>query len=438
MRISIFGLGYVGAVSSACLADLGHEVVGVDVNPQKVDLINAGQSPIVEEGISDLIGRVVAAGRLRATTDEVAAVAATDVSFISVGTPSAANGLPSLSALDAVVAAIGDAIRVKRAGHVVVVRSTVLPGTTDGRVAPLLIERSGRRLGDGLDLCFNPEFLREGSSIRDFYRPPFSLVGCAGAPGHAVLEEIYRGVDAPMLQTSVPVAESVKYLCNIWHATKVSFANEAGALLKSVGVDSREVMEIFCQDRSLNLSRAYLRPGYAFGGSCLPKDLRAFLALARQQDVDLPFLSKVLPSNERHIERACQMVMRHRRGRVALFGLAFKPGTDDLRESPLVALAERLIGKGFDLSIFDRHAEAARLMGANRDFIDREIPHFERLMAPDPASALADAEIIVVGHASAQDRAAIAAGYRGQPLIDLQGSPDLRDLAGPNYEGICW
>jgi GDP-mannose 6-dehydrogenase len=438
MRISIFGMGYVGAVSGACLADMGHSVVGVDANSHKVDLINAAKAPIVEADIEKLIRSGVESGRLRATTDPEEAIAASDVSFVSVGTPSAANGSLSLGAIDAVIGQIGRAIRRKREGHAVVVRSTVLPGTTEERIAPRLIEASGRRIGDGLELCFNPEFLREGSSVSDFREPPMTVVGSIGAAGYAVLDEVYRGVDADPIHTSCRVAESVKYLGNLFHAVKIAFANEVGALLKGSGVDAREAMRIFCRDTRLNISTSYLRPGFAFGGSCLPKDLRAFLARANTLDIDLPFLGKVLVSNETHIERAFRIIAARGRKKVALFGLAFKHGTDDLRESPLVALAERLIGKGYELTVFDQDVETARLIGANRDFIDREIPHFERLLAPSAREALNGAEIIVIGHARAADLAVVAEHARGRMIVDLAGIEELRRLDGVDYEGICW
>ncbi|HUN52835.1 MAG TPA: nucleotide sugar dehydrogenase, partial [Candidatus Sulfotelmatobacter sp.] len=361
-----------------------------------------------------------------------------DVSFISVGTPSERSGAPALGALDAVAEEIGRAIGRKSTPHTVVVRSTVPPGTVEQRVAPILVQSSGRTLGAGLELCSNPEFLREGSAIRDFGQPPFTLVGSTGEQGFAVMQEVYRDVKAPLIRTSVQTAESIKYLCNIFHAVKIGFANEIGSVLKPLGVDAREAMRIFCEDRILNISSAYLRPGFAFGGSCLPKDLRGFLSIAQAQGVDLPFLGNLLASNQQHVERAFQMIARGGRRKVALFGLAFKPGTDDLRESPLVTLAERLIGKGFDLAIYDRHVEVARLVGSNREFIDREIPHLERLLRPTPEATLDGAGVIVIGHAAAAEVAAVAAAHAGRSIVDLQGVKDLERLQGADYQGICW
>jgi GDP-mannose 6-dehydrogenase len=431
-------MGYVGVVSGACLAKLGHDVVGVDVNAAKVDLINRAQAPIVEEGIREIIAETVASGRLAATTDPNEAVARSDVSFVSVGTPSQANGLPAFAALDTVIDEIGRAIRRKTTPHVVVIRSTVPPGTTEERVVPALQRSSGREIGRGLDVCNNPEFLREGSAVRDFGKPAFTLVGSMGEAAYEAMQSIYQSVDAPFIRTGVRTAESIKYLCNIFHAVKIGFANEVGAVLKSFGLDAREAMRIFCEDRTLNISSAYLRPGFAFGGSCLPKDVRAFLSVAHAQGVEIPFLGNLLQSNERHIERAFQMIARGGRRKVAMFGLAFKPGTDDLRESPLVLLAERLIGKGFEVAILDRHVEVARLVGSNRDFIDREIPHLERLLQPSAEATLKGAGVIVVGHAERADIDTIARLHDGRTIVDLQGVKALEELADVDYEGICW
>jgi GDP-mannose 6-dehydrogenase len=438
MRISIFGLGYVGVVSGACLAKYGHEVIGVDINPGKVGLINAGRSPIVESGVDDLVAEMVKARRLVATLNTAEAVTNSDLSFVSVGTPSLRNGATALDAIDSVVEQIGRAIKEKRSPHTVVVRSTVPPGTIEQRVLPALCHNSGREIGDGLELCSNPEFLREGTAVRDFGEPAYTLVGCAGEGGFRTMQEVYAPIKAPMIRTDIRTAEAIKYLCNIFHALKIDFANEVGALLKCFGIDSRTAMKIFCQDQVLNISPAYLRPGFAFGGSCLPKDVRAFLSLARAQHVDLPLIGNVLASNEAHIDRAFQMIVKGGRRKVALFGLAFKHGTDDMRESPLVVLAERLIGKGFELTIFDRHVDMARLVGANREYIDLEIPHLERLLQPTPEATLDGAGVIVVGHVEKADIAAIIAGHRWRSIVDLQGIGELQRLDGAEYQGVCW
>ncbi len=438
MKISVFGLGYVGAVSCGCLPKLGHEVIGVDTQPLKVEMINAGQSPVVEEGINELIAEAVREGKLRATLDLEEAVLATDVSLVSVATPSKANYTPDLSAVDAVVRSIGQALRRKAGAHVIVLRSTVPPGTTEERILPLLLESSGRRIGDGLSLVFNPEFLREGSSVKDFHQPPQTVIGSLDEAGYVAMESMYAGLPGAFVRTSPKVAESVKYLCNVFHALKIVFANEAGSVLKAFGLDGREVMKIFCDDTQLNISPAYLRPGFAFGGSCLPKEVKGFITLARERDVQIPALGGLIDSNEMHIKRAYDLIARDGRKRIALFGLAFKPGTDDMRDSPLVALAERLLGKGFELSIFDRFVKLSRLLGKNKEFIEREIPHLERLLHEDPHVVLRDAQVIVVGHADVATRRLIAERAAGRRIVDLAGYAELGGIVGADYEGICW
>ncbi len=438
MKLSVFGLGYVGAVSSACLAKLGHHVIGVDISETKINLINNGRPSIIEDEIGDITSTVVTDGRLRAVSDTKAAVIDSDVSLVSVGTPSSVDGSVSLKAIDAVIEQIGHAIRSKSGCHTVVIRSTVLPGTTEDYIAPALIRASGREIGQDLNLCFNPEFLREGSSVRDFYKPPFTVIGSMTDDGFTVLEGMYSEIDAPIVRTNCRIAESVKYLSNVYHAVKITFANEFGALLKSCKLDAREAMEIFCQDVDLNISRAYLRPGYAFGGSCLPKDLRAILSLAKTNNIELPFLSSILRSNETHIERAFRLVTARPRGKVAFFGLSYKAGTDDLRESPLVVLAERLIGRGYELTIVDKNIDIARLTGANKEFIMREIPHLERLIVRDPVEAIAGSDIVVLCHADMEAVTAIMNDCEDRLIVDLQGLKELQASSGAEYEGICW
>lgn len=438
MKISIFGMGYVGVVSGACLAKLGHDVIGVDVAPQKIDMINAGGCPIVEEGIGELMANVVASGALRATTSVDDAIENSDVSFVSVGTPSASNGSLSTEYVERVSEEIGKAVKQKSDPHAVVYRSTMLPGTTDDLLTPILIMNSGKLLGEGLEVGFNPEFLREGSSIKDFDTPPMTVIGAASDAMKSIMAEIYATIDAPVFNTEIRAAESVKYMSNIYHAVKISFANEMGTLLYDAGIDAREVAEIFCQDTVLNVSKAYLRPGYAFGGSCLPKDLRAVLSMAKRRDLELPMLASILPSNDRHIERAFDLVTSHGSREVALFGLSFKSGTDDLRESPLVTLAERLIGKGYNLRIYDPNVQAARLVGANKQYIEREIPHLEKLLRPDPEGTLEGAGVIVVGHADQKAVDAIQNQTTPRPVVDLQGVKALQDQYTGIYQGICW
>lgn len=438
MKISVFGLGYVGAVSCGCLPELGHEVIGVDTNPLKIKMINDGQSPVVEEGINELIFEAVQNGKLHATNDVEYAVLNSDISLISVATPSNADYSPNLTAVDDVIRSIGTVLRKKTQPHVIVLRSTVQPGTTSNRILPLLLETSGRRIGHGLSLVFNPEFLREGSSVKDFHNPPQTVVGSLDEAGYVAMEQMYKELPGSFVRTSTEVAESVKYLCNVFHALKIVFANEAGSVLKASGLDGREVMKIFCQDTQLNISAAYLRPGFAFGGSCLPKEVKGFLTLARELNVPIPVLGGLLDSNEAHINRAYDLIARDGRRKVALFGLAFKPGTDDMRDSPLVALAERLLGKGFELSIYDGFVKLSRLLGKNKEFIEREIPHLDRLLRESPESALLDAEVVVIGHADVPVRQIIMDKAQGRRIVDLSGYADLSNVRGTEYEGICW
>lgn len=438
MRISVFGIGYVGAVACGCLARMGHEVVGVDVAEAKVALLAGGRSPIVEAQIGEIIADAVASGRLTATTDVAAAVARTDLSFIAVGTPSGPDGALSMTAVEQVCAAIGRALRDKTTPHTVVMRSTVPPGTGEERAIPILARESGRAPGPGLSYLSNPEFLREGTAVADFHAPPMTLIGAAAGDDAAVLRELYAPIPGAMHVVPLRVAESVKYLSNAYHAVKLAFANEAGQILAAHGVDAPEAFRLFREDRTLNISPAYLRPGFAFGGSCLPKDIRGILALGAAKRVATPFLSSVLPSNEALVERVFERIAAGGRRKVALFGLAFKPGTDDLRESPFVSLSERLIGRGFELAIFDRHVEVARLVGSNRAYVEREIPHLERLLVADAAAAARDCRVAVVGHIGVEDLPALTGALRDQQVIDLVGIAALREVPGIAYEGICW
>lgn len=439
MRISIFGIGYVGAVSAACLAEFGHVVTGIDLSREKTEALSKGQTPVVEARLDELISTNVRRSRLLATMDAESAVADSEISFIAVGTPSLADGSASLTAVTSVLESIGGAIRKKNGSHVVVMRSTVPPGTGDQLAIPLLEKTSGRQLGDGLHYYSNPEFLREGSAISDFQSPPFTLIGTPETDdGAAQLRSLYKAIEAPVHVVPLRVAETVKLISNVYHAVKLSFANEAGGVLAAAGVDPREVFRIFCEDRTLNISAAYLRPGFAFGGSCLPKDVRSFLHILEQTARAAPMLGAVLDSNASVIERAFQMIGRHGRRPVAQIGLAFKQGTDDLRESPYVTLAERLIGRGYDLRVFDRSVNLARLIGANKAYIEREVPHIERLLAPDIETALQTAEIVVIGHVAESDHPALMAGLDGKIVIDLAGYPNLSSHPGIRYEGFCW
>lgn len=438
MRISIFGLGYVGTVSSSCLAALGHTIVGVDLSKERVAAMHNGRSPIVEPQIDKLISEAAAAGRLTATDRADEAIQQTDLSLICVGTPSAADGSVSLNEIHSVIAAIGDAIAAKPSSHVVVMRSTVPPGSAETMVIPELERRSGRRLGMGLDYYSNPEFLREGCAVSDFYAPPFTLVGALQGDRVEVLCELYKDVRAQLVVTSFRIAESVKYLSNTYHAVKIAFANEAGAILSAHGVDSREAFRIFHLDQTLNISPAYLQPGFAFGGSCLPKEVRSFLALARASGVAAPFLDSVLSSNQSVIDRALDKITTFPRGPVSLFGLAFKAGTDDLRESPFVVLAERLLGKGYDLRIFDRAVSRAMQNARTGAYIRDHFPHLAHRIRATAGEVLHGSSLAVIGHVASEDRPGMIAALKDHSVIDLAGMPELAAIQGIEYLGFCW
>lgn len=423
MNISVFGLGYVGVITAACFAKEGNTMVGVDVTPAKVDLINAGGSPIVEEAIDDLVREAVTAKRLRATLDVVEAVAATDLAIVCVGTPSRRDGSLDNHFVSQVIRQIGAALRSRTTPFHVVVRSTMLPGTLRGLVIPLLEETSGRPVGQGYEVSFHPEFLREGTSVYDFYHPPKIVVGeRAPGTGKQVLDLYGPGIEAPRIACTIEVAEMVKYCDNLYHALKVTFANEVGQFCHAHGIDSRAVMQIFKQDTKLNISSKYLGPGFAFGGSCLPKDLRAFLSAARAHRLDLPMLDHVLPSNVLQIERALRMVLAQNARKIAFHGIAFKPGTDDLRESPLVELAERLLGKGRELVVFDEKVRFARLVGGNKSYIDQTLPHLTGLLV-DKVEAMEACELVLLGHPAAPEQ---IAGWlsKGLKVFDLTGQAD--------------
>jgi GDP-mannose 6-dehydrogenase len=436
--LSVFGLGYVGCVSSACFAKEGHRVIGVDVSRTKVDMINSGRATIVESGIGELVAEMVASGRLSATTDAAAAVQQSDLSLVCVGTPSRSNGSIDLRYVERVCQEIGAAIKNKAARHTVVIRSTVLPGSVQRVVIPALESASGKQAGRDFGVCMNPEFLREGTSIRDFYEPPFTLIGTDDRGTAEAVAGLYAGLEAPVHVTSTGVAEMIKYTCNCFHGLKVGFANEVGNICKVFGVDSHEVMRIFCLDTKLNLSPAYLRPGFAFGGSCLPKDLRAITHHARVNDVATPILSATLDSNQRQIERAYEMVRAAGSRNVGVLGLAFKAGTDDLRESPMVSVVEMLIGKGANLAIYDRDVSEARLIGSNREYIEHEIPHIWSLMRGSVDEVIDASEVIVIGNGSGEFRLIEPKLRQGQVVIDLVRAFGDRTSNGDGYRGICW
>jgi GDP-mannose 6-dehydrogenase len=434
----VFGLGYVGAVSLACLARDGHHVVGVDVDPHKLELIRSGRSPIVEEGIQDLMKQVVESGRVTVTNDVQQAISATELSFVCVGTPSSPNGGQDLSAIKRVMEQIGAALANKSAHHTIVLRSTVQPGTVETLVRPTLEHASGKKSDADFAVCFQPEFLREGTSIKDYDNPPLTIVGARAPAAAERVKQVFQHLPCEFVNTSIGVAELMKYACNAFHAVKITFANEIGRIAQSAGVDAREVMDFVCRDKRLNISPAYLKPGFAFGGSCLPKDLRALNYLAKVNDLTLPMLGSVLGSNRAHIDHALDKVMVPGVKRVGMLGLSFKAGTDDLRESPLVAVAERLIGKGYQLRIFDSEVNLSRLIGANKRFIEESIPHIGNLMVESNEAAIADAQVAIVSVATPAVLKALANHtYPDLAVVDLVGLP--RDaIKCARYSGICW
>src|SRR2546426_6433198 len=438
MRVSVFGLGYVGSVSAASFAADGHEVIGVDVNGDKSAAVNAGGGQSVEPGLDDLLQRAVSEGRLRATTSTADAIADSDVSLLCVGTPSRKNGSLDLTYLERVSEQIGAALKHKSTYHVVVVRSTVLPGTTHEVVIPTLERESGKKYGDGFGVSVNPEFLREGCALRDFRKPPLTLVGHNHAADASGTIALYQAIDAPLVSTSIRVAEMMKYTSNAWHALKVCFANEIGNLCKRVGVDSHEVMDIFCRDEKLNLSPYYLKPGFAFGGSCLPKDVRALQYRAKEVDVDLPVISQILPSNKLQIQQAFDQIMETGKKHIGLLGFSFKAGTDDLRESPIVILAEALLGKGFNLRIYDRNVSLAKLVGANKAYIEQQIPHLSSLLCTTIDEVIDRSEVIVVGNQAPEFAEALTRARADQIIVDLVRLPIYASLLQADYRGICW
>ena len=437
-RISIFGLGYVGAVSLACLARDGHRVIGVDIDPVKLDLIRSRKSPILEEGIQELMRDVVESGRVSVTHDAAQALRDTELSFVCVGTPSAPNGSQDLNAILRLAEQLGEALRTKREFHTFVIRSTVQPGTVEEKIEPILERASGKKSGVDFGLCFQPEFLREGSSIRDYDHPPYTIVGGNCEAAVNAVREVFQHLDAKFMVTNIRVAEALKMSCNAFHALKITFANEIGRVSQALGIDSHEVMRLVCADQRLNISPAYLKPGFAFGGSCLPKDLRALTNIAKQHDLSLPMLSSLLDSNRVHIDHAVEKILKLGRPRVGMLGLSFKTGTDDLRESPLVLVAKRLLGEGCELRIFDPEVQLSRLLGANRSYIDAHIPHLKSLMCPSMAEMLDPSEVILVGLQQGALNDALQARVRPDHyVIDLVNLPN-RDLLKCRYEGICW
>ena len=438
VSISIFGLGYVGSVSAACFANLGHNVIGVDVSPTKVEALATGRSPIVEARVSELIEDGHKTGRIRATTEASVAVRESDVSFVCVGTPSQRSGKLDLGYVERVVREIGAALKQKKSHHVVVLRSTVLPGTTESLVIPALEDSSGLRAGKDFTVCYNPEFMREGCAVADFHQPPYTILGAQNPEHLAPLRELYKSVPGPVFETSIPVAEMVKYVSNAFHAVKVTFANEIGTLCQQLGVDTNTVTKIYTSDTKLNISPAYLSPGFAFGGSCLPKDLRALSYKAKELDIGLPMLESALRSNAVHVDRAIEAVLRTHQRKIAFLGLSFKSGTDDLRESPQVQMIKRLLGEGCHVKIWDQDVSLGRLAGSNRQYIEEVIPHIGSLLSSEFEDVVNSGEVVIIATKIDKDRL-VRSLKPSQTVIDLVNlDPANRPAVPGPYVGICW
>ncbi len=437
MKISIFGLGYVGAVSAGCIAQDGHEVIGVDPYQPKIDLINQGQTPVIEKEIGEIMSKAVKDGLLRATADVKDAVMNSEISLICVGTPSNLNGSLDLKYVRNVCEEIGEVLKEKSEFHVVVARSTMLPGTMKNVVIPILESSSGKKAGIDFGVCNNPEFLREGTAVYDYYNPPKTVIGETEARGGELLATLYKDMDAPLIRTDISTAEMVKYTDNVWHALKVGFANEIGNISKAVGVDGHKVMDIFCQDLKLNLSPYYMKPGFAFGGSCLPKDVRALNYKANSMDIDVPIIGSIMPSNQRQIEKGLNLIMAQGSKKVGILGFSFKAGTDDLRESPIVEVIERLLGKGYDVKLYDKNVNIASLVGANKDYILNQIPHISSLMMDSMDEVLEHADTVVIGNGDNEFSDVLDRLRKGQTVVDLVRIVPDQSQEG-RYEGICW
>lgn len=440
MKISVFGLGYVGCVSAACLADKGNHIIGVDISEEKVNLINIGKLPILEDGVEDILRRNVTKGNLCATTDAKKAVLNSDISLISVGTPSRDDGSLNLEFVYRVVEQIGKALRYKEGFHIIAIRSTILPGTVE-KCSSIIEETSGKKLNSKFGMASNPEFLREGSAVRDFYSPPYTVIGATSERVADILAQLYKFVDAPIIRTEVKVAEMIKYASNAFHALKVGFANEMGSICKELGIDSHKVMDIFCQDDKLNLSSYYLKPGFAFGGSCLPKDTRALIHKANDLGLRTPILDSIMPSNEEQINRALRMIKQARRSRIGILGLSFKGGTDDLRESPMVKLAKKLLQEGCDVKFYDPDIVKGAIMGSNKAYIEEVIPNFDSLMCSSLSRFLNETEVYVIGKRSDVVSSIIDQAKRDQSIIiDLVRMRDELEAIRreASYEGIGW
>ena len=437
--ISVFGLGYVGTVTATCLAHKGHNVIGVDLSLTKVEAMQAGRSPVIEPRVGKLISECHAADRLHATSDSEYAVLNSEISFLCVGTPSLRNGKLDLGHIEPVCREIGQVLKKKNGFHLVVVRSTVLPGTAESIVVPVLEKSSGKKLGQDFGVCVNPEFMREGTAVADFLEPSMTVIGAADSKHSGVLRETYKWVPGRIFETSFRSAEMVKYVCNAWHAVKVSFANEVGTLAKELGVDAEALVEIFTADTKLNISPTYLKPGFAFGGSCLPKDVRALNYRAKELDLNLPLFQSILPSNDEHLDRALAMVLETGKKKVGVLGLSFKAATDDLRESPQVQLVKRLLGEGRQIRIWDDNVSMGHLIGSNRQYIEEVIPHIGSLLSTSLSKVVKDAEVVVIatrGLASDELRSCLRPDHIVIDLVNLDRAS--RPATSGEYKGICW
>jgi len=437
-KVSVFGLGYVGSVTAACLASKGNSVIGVDLSRSKVEQLASGQSPIVEPRMKELVQHAHAASTLHATTDSAEAVMQTEISFLCVGTPSLRSGKLDLGHVEPVCRDIGQVLRRKDDFHLIVLRSTVLPGTAESIVIPALEQSSGKRMGKDFGVCVNPEFMREGTAVADFLQPSMTIIGSSDAQHAAWLRDLYAWAPGRIFETSFRSAEMVKYVCNAWHALKVAFANEVGTLAKEMKVDAEAVVEIFTADDKLNISPSYLKPGFAFGGSCLPKDVRALNYRAKELDLHLPLFESIMPSNDEHLQRAIEMVLASSKRNVAILGLSFKAATDDLRESPQVQLVKHLLGEGRKLRIWDDNVSLGRLIGSNREYIEHAIPHIGSLLVSDLGDCLRDAEVVVIGTRGISRNQLQQHLRPDQVVIDLVNLEKSRRPALKQYEGICW
>ena len=437
MDVSIFGLGYVGAVSAACLAEFGHNIVGVDINADKTKLINEGKAPVIEKDLESLIRSNVKAGRLTATNNIDEAIQKTEISIICVGTPSLSSGNIDLSSIKRVSKEIGQSLASKNTYHVVINRSTVIPGTIKNTITPIIEKYSNKRIGDQFGVVSNPEFLREATAVNDFFNPPKTIIGGMFSKDRDKVKILYKNINAPLIETSIEVAEMIKYADNAFHALKITFANEIGLLCKKLGIDSHEIMDVFCKDRKLNLSEYYLKPGFAFGGSCLPKDLRSITYYAKHKDLELPVLNAIMRSNQAMIDYAINTIQSKGRQKIGILGFAFKAGTDDLRESPIITLIERLLGKGYEIQIYDKNVSLARLRGANKKFIEERIPHVAALMKEKLEDVLTFSELIIVGNKSDEFKDILKKIKKNQQVIDLVRLTEAH-CKNSWYEGICW